>query len=108
METEETQDLSQYLDICQRSLQKYMALHEENFQVEHAVLMLECTVICKMGMSNGQYGANICFLCASICIDCLDPWVTTTSEQIREKYQRIYHYLQASQEGEYHDSPISQ
>lgn len=86
----------EYLDICERSLRKYITLHEDNFDVDQAIKMLECNVICKNNLHNEIYGDMICFLCASVCIDCLDPQTAFSTDEIDRKYERIHHYIRLS------------
>ena len=86
----------EYLDICERSLRKYITLHEDNFDVDQAIKMLECNVICKNNLKNEIYGDMICFLCASVCIDCLDPQTANSMDEIDRKFERIHHYINAT------------
>lgn len=86
----------EYLDICERSLRKYITLHEDNFDVDQAIKMLECNVICRNNLENEIYGDIICFLCASVCIDCLDPQTASSMDEIERKFERIHHFIRAS------------
>lgn len=88
----------EYLDICERSLRKYITLHGDSFDVDQAIKMLECNVICKNNLANRIHGDMICFLCASICIDCLDPLASASGEEVSRKYERIHQFLKASYE----------
>lgn len=86
----------EYLDICERSLRKYITLHEDNFDVDQAIKMLECNVICRNNLRNEFYGDMICFLCASVCIDCLNPQTASSIDEIERKFDKIHYYIKAT------------
>ncbi|HXH74864.1 MAG TPA: hypothetical protein VNJ08_07855 [Bacteriovoracaceae bacterium] len=85
-------DRQEYLDICERCLSKYLTLSPENFNVDHSNLMLKCLSICKAHLYNDNNGDIICFTCASICLDYLDPTLSVSDEEILDKFEKIRHY----------------
>jgi len=84
--------MQEYLDICERSLRQYMANSGSQFESDRAVMMLKCNVICR-SFYNQPEGELICFLCASICVDCMDPHFSLQTEEIGYKFQKLMGYL---------------
>jgi hypothetical protein len=84
--------MNEYLDICQRSLCSYLG-RCSGFDPDHAIVMLECIYICRLHKHHPQ-GELIGFHCASLCLDCLDPHVS--SEMVEIKQRKISEILQPS------------
>jgi hypothetical protein len=91
----------EYLDICEKSLRKYIAMEYKTFNLDQTILMLECCIICKTNMVNEKFGDIICFMCASICLDCLDPTIAIGGEEISRKFEKIQHSIRTSYEATY-------
>lgn len=90
---------NELLEICERSLRKYLSKETTTFDPERSVVMLECHIICQSNLDNELYGDKICFNCASICIDCLDTRLSTKDEEISRKFDEIHRYIKATYSG---------